>query len=300
MTPATPNLFVMGAPKCGTTALSHMLAGHPLIFMTESAGLKEPNHFNTDLALSHIRVKARDADTYRELFKNTQSHVRYVGEASSLYLYSAVAAARIRQAYPDARAIVMLRDPIDLAMALHNQHAKHGVETPRFEKAWALQASRSRGENLPHGFTDGVILQYGQIARQGEQLARLLRVFPRNDVLVLLLEDISESPIRESRRIAEWLQIDSDGFPPVVALNRRANYKVPWLKVALGVVDRSRRRLGIPGGIGISARIDALNLTKRQPPLRDRLREELTKYFHDDVRLLESLIGRDLSHWMRG
>src|SRR5690348_5699052 len=134
-----PNLFIVGAPKCGTTALSHYLAGHPQIFMTESVGIKEPYYFNWEIKLSHHNWRIRDESAYLHLFDKADPNARYWGEASPGYLFSREAIPRILEKRRDTCIIVMLRNPIELAHSLHNEHWKSFGEIQDFETAWRLQ-----------------------------------------------------------------------------------------------------------------------------------------------------------------
>src|SRR5690625_4988209 len=115
--PRVPNLFILGAAKCGTTAMSHYLAGHPDIFMSEQSGVKEPRFFSSDTwrpGVPHIT----DWEQYLRLFSSAPASVRYLGEASPQYLGSRQAVPSILDSCRDPRFIVMLRDPVELAASL--------------------------------------------------------------------------------------------------------------------------------------------------------------------------------------
>jgi hypothetical protein len=115
-----PDFFIVGQPKSGTTALHEMLRSHPQVFMPAS---KEPWFFATEL---HDRTPPRPEGTprtlaeYVALFEDARPDQR-VGEASPLYLWSRTAAARIAAAQPQARIIVILREPASLLRSLHLQ-----------------------------------------------------------------------------------------------------------------------------------------------------------------------------------
>lgn len=174
-----PNLFIIGAPKCGTTALSYYLAGHSDIYMSEQSGIKEPFFFDKDLLLSHIPWKIRDWDAYTKLFAPAPENIAYIGEASPFYLYSKCAVPEILERSTNPQFIVCVRNPIEIAQSLHNQHSKHSIELPNFERAWELQESRKCGHDLPSTFSDGALLQYGEIAKLGKQLQRIMQQVPR-------------------------------------------------------------------------------------------------------------------------
>src|SRR4051812_22016289 len=101
-----PDFFIAGAPKSGTTALFEYLSRHPSVFMPD---IKEPNFFSSDL---HTKGQRFRADEYLALFEAARSD-QLTGEASAIYLYSAVAVARLMQHNPRARVVVILRNPVE-------------------------------------------------------------------------------------------------------------------------------------------------------------------------------------------
>ncbi len=164
-----PNLFLVGAPKCGTSALHGYLAQHPDVWMSEP---KEPHFFCTDV---DAPFAVRDPDAYAALFKDVQSDV--VGESSATYLYSKVAAQKIRAVCPDAGIIAMVRSPLEMLPSLHSQKRVNGTEPyPTLKEALAAEPKRKAGE-LP---AIGAFPFYGDAARYTEQLQRYLDVFPPN------------------------------------------------------------------------------------------------------------------------
>lgn len=293
-----PNLFIVGAPKCGTTALSHYLAQHPQIFMTETAGIKEPDYFDSELTLSHMTTVTRDEGAYVRLFDKADPGASYWGEASPLYLFSRLAIPRILQTCQDPRFIVMLRNPIELAHSLHNEYVKSFDENPDFETAWRLQASRLNSYDLPKLFSDGVALQYGEIAKVGAQLERMLPLAERRQVHVILYDDFSANTATSYAATLNWLGLAHDGQTEFKRINHSITYEWPGLEYALRKIRTVRSALGLPGGLGIHALIDRFNKKDVREPLRPAFRQELCEYFRDDIKLLSQLLDRDLSHWL--
>src|SRR5438093_1590857 len=102
-----PTFFIVGAPRCGTTALYTYLRQHPDLFLPEN---KEPHFFGSDLYHPGF---VRNLDEYLSLFLEAGNKKR-AGEASVWYLYSRNAAAEIMAFCPSARIIAMLRNPVDM------------------------------------------------------------------------------------------------------------------------------------------------------------------------------------------
>ena len=122
-----PDFFIVGHPKCGTTALYQTLRSHPQIFMPE---LKETRFFAPEL---HPHADAHAAhphtlEQYLALFAPAADGQR-AGEASPSYLRSRTAAARIAELSPDARIIAILREPASFLRSLHMELIRDHVET---------------------------------------------------------------------------------------------------------------------------------------------------------------------------
>src|SRR5215472_18741131 len=107
-----PDFFIVGAPRCGTTAMGQFLSAHPDIFMAR----KEMHFFGRDLRFGR-RFYRRNLDAYLSEFTGAESRKR-AGEASVWYLSSRTAAAEIKEFNPDSRIIIMLREPVEMMFSL--------------------------------------------------------------------------------------------------------------------------------------------------------------------------------------
>ena len=133
-----PDFFIVGAFKSGSTALYEGLRRHPQIFMPFH---KEPLYFGDDLTRRYGRMTEAD---YLRLFRNAQPGQR-IGEASTWYLYSTSAAHEIKQFSPDAKIVVVLRNPVDVMYAQHNQLIFNVIEDiPDFAEALGAEAGPAR------------------------------------------------------------------------------------------------------------------------------------------------------------
>ena len=164
-----PNFFIIGAPKCGTTSLASWLAEHPEIYFSPT---KEPHYFNTD----HRRF-LNSLQGYERLFAGATVQHRAVGEASVWYMYSAAAVANILDYAGEAKFIVMLRNPIEMAPSLHEELVFTGREDVKeFAEAWSLQDVRRNGQKLPPMVWEPKYVQYGDLCSLGVQLDRVFRL----------------------------------------------------------------------------------------------------------------------------
>lgn len=214
--PRTPNFFIIGAPKCGTTALSEYLRTHPQVFFSDP---KEPFFWCDDLPGMRRRAGIHKLDDYHGLFRKARTDHVAVGEGSTLYLHSTVAVPKIIEAIPEARIIAMVREPHQLVGSFHRQLLKVFQEDQRsLLDAWCLQDLRRSGEALPHSNRAPELLRYREIASLGTQLQRLAVEVPEPQRLVLHLRDLAEHPRKVYLAVLDFLGLEDDGrteFPPV-------------------------------------------------------------------------------------
>ncbi|WNG38788.1 sulfotransferase [Archangium violaceum] len=277
-----PNFFIVGAPRCATTSVYTYLKQHPDIFLSL---LKEPIFFGSDLTRQPLAISGEEA--YLGLFAGA-GEARVVGEGSVFYLMSERAAEEIHAYSPEARILIMLRDPVEMMQSLHALYLRSGnEELVDFEQALEAEAERARGQRLPAGvyFPEG--LQYRSIARFAAPVERFLRVFGSERVHVLIFEDLLKNPQGELRRLLEFLQVDAD-FPVELDLERAAQRIRP-------VVLRQMRS-ATPEVLEKLKRKTAKNLHQgaRGAPLRPELRARLQEELRPDVKRLEAVLGRTL------
>lgn len=293
-----PDFFVAGAPKSGTTALCEYLRQHPDVFFSEP---KELNYFAEDFD-GHRAI--RDQATYDAMFVGARADHLRVGEGSVLYLYSAVALERIHAYAPDARIIVMLRNPLEMIPALHQQFLGALYEDePSLEKAWSLQAERAQGRHVPRLCRQPELLAYAKLGMLGQQLDRLWKIFPREQTLVILFEDFVADTRSVYLKVLEFLGLEDDGRVDFPRINEAhglrpglAGWFVRRTPVAIRnlITDLRYTRLGrqIP--------LLADRLFKRPQPreqLSRAFRAELVRTFAADIGHLSKLLVRDLSAW---
>ena len=187
----------MGEPKSGTTALAQFLGEHPRIGISTP---KEPHYFCTDLQAEsdtfhgphNHHFPIRTLQQYLKCFAPVASKPVW-GEGSTHYMSSTTAAANIFDHNPEARIIVMFRNPVDFIHSLHMQYVNNGSENePDFEQALALEPTRKRGEHLPGGVRVPSHLYYSERIKYAEQLQRFLKVFPQDHVKVVIMEEFNK------------------------------------------------------------------------------------------------------------
>lgn len=289
---AKPNFFMIGAPKCGTTSLARWLSEHPQVFFSP---VKEPHFFNTDAhRLNHLSLAG-----YERLFAKATAGHRAVGEGSTGYLRSTVAVRNLLEYNGEARLVVCLRNPVEMAYSLHNQRLVEGYEhVVDFETAWRLSPDRARGQAASRWCPWAQWLAYHEICRVGSQLERVLQLVPRERVLVLLFDDLQKNPRQLYLELLGYLGADDDGRTAFSLENPGAQVRSVWLQRASNLVGSAKRALRIRHGLGVLTALQRVNSRRmRRPSLRPEFRKELVTHFSGEVSKLEGLIGRDLSAW---
>lgn len=296
---ARPDFFIIGAPRCGTTSLFAYLSANPSIFMT---GTKEPKYFCSDLPTPLRKVQG--LQEYGELYPPVGCDL-VCGEATPWYLYSRVAVPAILRCHPEAKFIVMLRDPTAMAESLYAKHCLVGLEeAPTFEAAWQAQ----RPEHLADRRLDGPPIPnfpYGDVCALGQQLRRLYAQVSRARVRVVFLEDLARDPRVVIGDVASFLEVEPVTPAQFTAHNVGRQHRGPssqrvWSHVRQHPVYRTLKqtanRLGLHPGRWVQDKIltAPTNGRERRSPLLATIR----KHFRSEVLLLQELTGRSLRHWL--
>lgn len=298
---ARPDFFLVGAPKAGTTALARYLAEHPGVFVSNP---KETFYFCDDF---HGLPRPTSEVEYLSLFSAAGPGIHAAGEATTVYMYSDSAPQRIRDFAPDARILVMLRRPTEIAVAYHAENLYSlSEDEPDFERAWRLQDARKMGDALPPLVMEPKLIQYRDVAMLGSQLDRLFRIFDREQVHVILFDDFVRDTAKEYLAVLDFLEVGRDRRVNFPVINERKQIRFRGLarllqrppRILSRGVARAKRLVGMEG-IGFLDGIRRYNTSPAEKTnVSDALREEMIEVFRDDIALLSSLIGRDLSHWL--
>ncbi|MEM7782016.1 MAG: sulfotransferase domain-containing protein [Planctomycetota bacterium] len=299
-----PNTFVIGAPKCGTSAMAHYLNCHPNVFLCDP---KEPFFWSTDYPILKHRHGINSLDAYLALFSAATDQHRVICEGSTNYLASKNAISNILGFNRDAKFIVMLRNPVDVVHAFHSEILFSCIEDePDFEKAWHRQEARKIGQGIPEGCEAEQFLQYGDVASYAPQLERFFELVPEHNRKVILFDDFAADNALCYRETLQFLGLPEFAMEKFERVNAAHGHRFPaFSKFILSPPQPVRP---IINTVRFAARkfkggwIDQAKKWFRQPekrkPLSPEFQVELSHYFKSDIQRTSEILGKDLSHWL--
>jgi Sulfotransferase domain len=297
-----PNLFILGAAKCGTSTLYDYLAPVPQICLSK---LKEPNFFECQLE----KGLAYYQDSYFPHWQGEQ----YVGDARCGNLYLPCVAERIHRINPNARLIAILRNPIERAYShwwwcFQRNDVSHTFEAGIREDYERIQ----RGEFVDtpemiakycENFRPGYALHrtYLETGHYAEQIERYLKLFRREQLKVVFLEDMHRDPLKLLQDIQDFLGIQyftEETLRPVVSNEAQSKIEARMNILARFAAISHRLKIVslIPKPLLEVSRKIRYRITSR-PTLSKSMRQWLYDYYVPHNQRLEQLLGIDVSHW---
>lgn len=301
------NLFLVGAAKCGTTAFAELLAQSPAVY---SPPIKEPGFFGSDINPDHFSAEykkvvalptdyflknnledrhqafIRDFSQYEKLFEK-QKDEKYLLDASTVYLLSRLSADEISQYNPEAKIIILLRNPVDRAFSHYKMALQMGAVTTDFATAWETdQSAEKKGIGLSEMFAE--------TGAYSQQLKRYFSIFSKEQICVLLYEDFKALSVPFKSQVESFLEID-----------------LPWNKTTEVNVSSVPKHMGLHQFLKGSHWVKKVKNHLPNPWLRtvkkwmsqkdlqmtDKMKQMLSEYYREDIAEVEKITGLNLNHW---
>jgi hypothetical protein len=273
--------------------------------------VREPNFFNTDFS-SELRKFTNKQEYLRKCFADSESDTTYVAEKTVWYLYSKQAVANIHQFNPEAKCIVMVRNPITLMQSLYKKLFEIQQETvDTFRQAWKLQDKRRAGKRVPPSCPDSRLLLYREVGRLGKQLQRVEQVLPSSQYKVILFDDFTADTQKTYNEVLSWLDLSSRSLADTGPINGKRSVRSPGLQYALRQASQSLYRpvSGVSEAVKDTLGIKRWNLMyglsqlntrpSSEDTISDELFADLVSSFRSDIQAVEEITGRNLSHWTK-
>lgn len=295
---------MVGAAKAGTTSLHDYLSRHPDIYLSNP---KEPKYMSlTANKFPHTGPRDSEVDAaiiktledYAALFRGGKNE-KIVGEASADYLYfHETVIPLIKEMSPDAKILILLRNPVDRAFSAYRHMLSDGRETLSFEEALEREKERMRAN---YEF----IWYYKDVGFYERQVRSYLTAFGEASVKVCLQNDLNEDPENVMCDIFKFLGVDENFTPD---FSRRLNVSVipksESLESFLTDYEHPAKKILRPvllSAIGRENTERLVNYFKQENKLRIKAgtRKRLIETYREDILKLEKLINRDLSMWLK-
>jgi hypothetical protein len=302
-----PDFLVIGAGKSGTTSIDKYLHQHPEVFVPAR---KEPNFFGYEMIqeselagnaddLAHYRNSVTTLENYLRIFEEALPSQKK-GETSNTYLYHKDAPHRIHHYIPDVKIISILRQPADRLFSRY-MHLARENRTPTKNFSDCLDRNSiwwHRNDLISEGF-------YAQ------NLSTYFTLFPRENIRVYLFEDFQKEPLKIMREIYELIGVDKN-FEPDVSLRYNESGLIRndllnkiygqggWISRTMqswfpGLYQRLRSNLSLKKKM-LALRSRNLEKKNMDPAIRRAL---TLNVYGEDIKQLQILLGRDLSHWLK-
>lgn len=306
-----PNLIVPGVQKSGTTYFAELLSQHPDVFLP---GIKEPSFFysstegkklmpNGELENFAIKTPRDYLDLYRRGAKQ-----KWRMDASTGYFQSSKALDLIRQSCPDARVVILMRNPVSRVGSAYNFLRMRGFDDAE-SLAVALENELSRGPEDPRRFKS--YLEPGFYARH---LKRWLEAYGKERVEVLIFEEFVADTQEALKKILHFLDLESFTFDLDAHRNESARMTAPWMQRIHRLIYSGRHYDNPVRSLARSVftpeyrnflRNDVISRfvvsTGQKPaPMPQEWRLKLSEIYAEDIEELSRLLGRDLNCWREG
>jgi hypothetical protein len=285
------DFFIAGAPKAGTTSLYYYLEEHPEIEMSSQ---KEPDYFSDiplqEQGMYYGKNRINTLDKYESLFAQKEGVI--YGEGSVSYLFYENVAEDIKKYNPNAKIIIMLRNPIDRAFSHYLMDYRLGLVSDSFED---IINKKSKYKNA-HLFYQ----QYIEVSEYAKQIQRYCNVFSTDNLLLIDYEDFKGDVSGTVDLVYDFLKVSTEFSADV---NTKHNtFTMPKNKgirfIYSFVILRKILTFIFPKSLvenikGLLFRAD------KKPKLLEETRNQLKQFFSDDVRELGRVLGKDYSKWTK-
>jgi hypothetical protein len=285
------DFFIVGAPKAGTTSLYHYLSEHPQVEMSSQ---KEPDYFSDkaihEQGMYYTKNRVNSLDKYESLFVQKESVV--YGEASVSYLFYENVAEDIKKYNPNAKIIIMLRNPIERAFSHYLMDYRLGLISDSFEN---VLAKKSKHKNA-HLFYQ----QYIEVSKYAKQIQRYLDFFEKDSILFIDYEDFKINVSKTVDQVYNFLHISIEFAADI---NTKHNtFTMPKNKVIRLIYSFVflRKILTFLFPIYLVKNIRVLLFkSDKKPELLKETRSLLKRIFNDDIKNLEEVLSKDYSKWIK-
>jgi hypothetical protein len=300
-----PNLFIVGAAKCGTTSLYYYLSQHPEVF---NCPVKEPNHFITQFQIDSLYGNLKQykklwssylgLSKYLALYSNAKSF-RITCDASVNYLrYAKEIAGKIKEFNDEAKIIIILRNPVDRLFSHYHHSVRDGSITETFENLLTFEEQYCKMENNSR-------YSYKKNGLYYHNVKHYLDIFGQDKVLILFNEDLESNPQKLLSKVCDFLMIDAS-FVPKIDFTKQNTAYLPKNPKISHLINKYLQYSMLGNGLkkifpkSILRRLKTIinpSSPQKETLSNKKAIQQLKAYYLEDINKLETLVKRDLSAW---
>ena len=282
----SPNFFIVGGSKCGTTNISYYLNLHPKIFFSE---LNEPYYFcKWDVPEEYNRNSMiTNMKKYLDLFKNVKNEI-IVGEASSPYLTCPHAALEIKKAFPNSKILISIRNPIERS---HSAYFSYQFMKPNEQNFFQMIKAHEELINKKIFYIDS-ILESGFYTKS---INRFQEIFGKKNVKIIIFEDYIKNTTENLNSILNFLGIqDKIEFEE----QSKGSYRVPKNLLSKTLLNNKKFRkistILIPTVMRQKLGDKYFLKQEKKPQMLENERNYLKELYKNEVTDLEKFLGKKL------
>ncbi len=288
----SPNFFIVGAAKSGTSSLWKYLKENQEVFMPDDELYKEPSYFSISFELG--------IDWYLDFFKkaNPQIH-KVIGEASTSYLTHPEAAQRIYEFNRQSKIIIILRNPAERAYSLYRWMVQDGYEyAGTFERALILENKRIN-KKIPNYYEPEYYYNYLYFnsGLYYEQVKRYLDLFG-NSVLIVKFDDFKNDLKTQYKRVCHFLGVQENVFTPEIHNISKSVYSAKLQFVLRKINDRLIRQKAFKTKKERDALLEWGTRSRNPTRMNDETKKMQLKSYEKDIRRLSKLTDMNFDDWM--
>ena len=311
-----PTFIVVGANKGGTTSIYHYLKQHKQVYLSP---VKEPHFFSKDIDVNLFKREfaqnklqdidkyvngemkeefhaafIRDIEQYKKLFSKVQDQ-KAVGELSTSYLFSEVAAKEIKALIPDCKIIICLRNPFDRAYS----HYRMNLWTGNSNEFDFYKALVEDYDYKPKVWGNAHL--YTEIGLYYQQVKRYLDLFGKDNVKIIFTEDMKKNAAQVVKELYEFIGVDSSFVPDTSTRYNEVftpKYKnITWFLNKSGIRPLMKRLSPqVLKNIFVKVFYKGKG-DKGEIPANAK--QFMLEKFSEDISKLSVLLNKDLSNWIK-
>ena len=299
-----PNTFIIGFPKCGTTALSNFLGQHPEVYFSPE---KE-----TSVYQNSVQRRKISYEKYLTMFEPADlSKHKVIAEGGIRNICTETGISEILRSKPNAKFIVMIRNPLQASISHFLQNS--GIEVAKnFEEQWKknMKDPERKDLNKTHNIFQG---RPASLYLYYDKIKRLYDITKFKNVHFIFFEDFKKSNINTFKKLCQFLEIDDSFIPSFKHVNQRSIGKNVVLAKTYNYLSKYTHNIrGHLNLIGLNKKTEKIrkklgltNILVTTDPKSiekaawhsEKTKQEMLDWFTPDIEKLEKLLDKDLSHW---